>query len=144
MMRPARDFFRWGAQRRMLVAIMAMLVLGLLSGHWIFFGSSLEITPENFSECNGGNTVVHVTWEVGRRYSRPISIYVNNLGSTPQLWYTGDSKGVQDTGEWMRDGTSLILMDAKGREITKRTLESTDCPGAPVASATAPRPASAD
>ncbi len=147
MIRPVRNVFvRWLGQLRVLVPIVALLILGLLSGHRFFFRSSLTITPANFSECDGGSTVVHVVWKVGRMYPRPISIYVDSLGSTPKLWYTGDLQGEQDTGSWMRDGATVILTDANGREIAKRTLESTDCPGAgaPVASATAPRPASAD
>ncbi|TNY25663.1 hypothetical protein [Fulvimonas soli] len=92
------------------------------------------MTPSNFSECGGPNVVAHVKWRASDNPDDPISIYVSSVGQPPKLWYTGAHSGELDTGPWMSDGATLLLQDARGKVLARRTMTSTDCPpGAPVA-----------
>jgi hypothetical protein len=102
-------------------------VLSIMSGcgHSVSF----EVSPAHFFECHGPNTEVHVKWRVPRGVKLPISIYVSRLGREATPWYSsGDRTGEQTTGKWMADGSSLMLRDAHGKVLVRRTITSDDCP----------------
>jgi hypothetical protein len=90
---------------------------------------SFEVSPSHFFECHGPNTVVHVKWRVPARVKLPISIYVSRLGHPPVPWYSSSERaGEQASGKWIADGSSLMLRDAHGKVLARRTITSDDCP----------------
>lgn len=110
-----------------LVALFGALLVLSGCGHSVSF----EVSPMHFLECHGPNTVVQVKWRVPNSIKLPISIYVSRLGHPPVPWYSSSERvGEQATGKWMADGSSLMLRDAHGKVLVKRTITSDDCPKA--------------
>jgi hypothetical protein len=108
-----------------LVALSGALSVLSGCGH----SASLEVSPTHFLECHGPNTVVHVKWRVSRRVKLPVTIYVSRLGHPPVPWYSSSERvGEQDTGDWIADGSSLMLRDGHGKTLVQRTVTSDDCP----------------
>lgn len=91
----------------------------------------LEISPAVFSECNGPNTVVRVTWDATPLTTKPIDLFVHKPGQRPILWRQDAPKGAADTGHWASDGWTVTLVDSHGRLLATRTLESRPCNKAP-------------
>ena len=117
-------------KRRLLSAATRTLVLAavmLAAGCSRFGNSMLQFTPESFSDCKGPNIVVHVSWDATSKTKRNVSIEVYKPGKAPTVWYMGPPKGQRDTGEWMADGSTVRLIDAKGKLLAMRTLTTTPC-----------------
>ncbi len=89
--------------------------------------SMLQFSPASFPECKGPNIVVRVSWDATKKTKKDIRIQVYKPGKTPNIWYMGPPKGQRDTGAWMADGSTMRLLDAKGRLLAMRTLETTPC-----------------
>lgn len=108
-----------------LLAVVAACTLAIYRA----YHAELDIRPSVFSECSGLATTAHVTWRVGVARHGPVSLYIRNVGQPAKLWSTGPRKGQIDTGPWMSDGTTILLMDAEKNVLAKRTMESSDCTG---------------
>jgi hypothetical protein len=87
----------------------------------------LDLNPSHFSECQGSSVAVHVHWLTPQGTAKPVSIYVNRVGSPETLWVSGRASGEADTGSWMSDGSTLSLRDGKGALLARRTVISTPC-----------------
>jgi len=113
---------------------LSLLRLAALSGALLVLSGcgrsvSFEVSPMHFFECHGPNTEVRVKWRVPHRIKLPISIYVSRLGHPPVPWYASSERvGEQTTGVWISDGSSLMLRDAHGKVLARRTVTSDDCP----------------
>lgn len=89
--------------------------------------SMLEFSPASFPECKGPNIVVRVSWDATEKTRKNVRIQVYKPGKTPNTWYMGPPKGQRDTDQWMADGSTMRLLDAKGRLLAMRTMETTPC-----------------
>lgn len=58
-------------------------------------GSSadFQVSPMSFSDCNGPNTAVDVSWEIPDSPQARVNIYVKKIGRPPVLWHSGLAKG---------------------------------------------------
>lgn len=104
-----------------------LAALMLVAGCSRFGNSMLEFSPASFPDCKGPNIIVHVDWDATSRTKQNISIQVYKPGKSPTVWYMGPPKGQRDTGKWMADGSTMRLIDSKGKLLAMRTLETTLC-----------------
>lgn len=106
--------------------LLAAIVLAV--GCSRFGNAMLQFSPASFSDCKGPNIVVHVSWDAMRKTKGPVTILVYKPGRPPVVWMPNVAPaGAHDTGEWMSDGSTMRLVDAKGRLLAMRTLETTAC-----------------
>lgn len=112
-----------------LVSQSVLLVAALLATGCSRVGNSmLEFSPAVFSECEGVNIVAHVRWDATSKTHEPVTLLVYKLGKKPTVWMRNvDPKGAEDTGKWMTDGSTMRLVDAKGRLLAMRTMQTTEC-----------------
>jgi hypothetical protein len=88
----------------------------------------LQFTPASFPECKGPNIVVNARWNATGKTKDKITILVYKPGHAPAIWMSNAAPtGQSDTGEWMSDGSTMRLIDAKGRLLAMRTLVTTPC-----------------
>jgi hypothetical protein len=99
----------------------------LAAGCSRFGNSMLEFTPASFPDCKGPNIVVHVRWNASGKTKDKVTILVYKPGHAPVIWMSAAPKGQGDTGKWMSDGSTMRLIDAKGRLLAMRTLTTTLC-----------------
>jgi hypothetical protein len=118
-------------ERRAFSLTLRILVVAatlLAAGCSRFGNSMLQFSPSSFPECKGTNIVVHVSWNATKKTKGPVNILVYTPGHTPKVWASNAAPtGQQDTGEWMSDGSTMRLVDAKGRLLALRTLVTTPC-----------------
>lgn len=113
--------------RHLLLCLLALSGLLLLL-HSYRHRASFTVSPSHFSLCNGPNIKVDVAWRLPKGTKLPIDIYVSRVGYPAKVWYTSRQRvGEQMTGEWMADGSSLMLHDGHGRLLTRRTITADDC-----------------
>jgi hypothetical protein len=91
------------------------------------------ITPMKYSECLGPNMVAHIHWDMrGTASGQVVFISTYRLGMKPTVVAAGALVGEMDTGEWVTDGTTLMLSDDANHLLARRTIETTDCPTSPI------------
>ena len=88
----------------------------------------LAMTPSSAGACELP-VAVEVQWDVSRLGLDEAKLEFGSLGSTPQLWYAGPSRGSRKTGRWMDDGSTVTLKSKDGVVLAKRTFTTTVCPG---------------
>lgn len=111
-------------------SVLCLLVLSglLLLLYGYRHSVSFTVSPSQYSQCNGPNVRVHVAWKLPRDIKLPITIYVSGVGRPAKAWYSAyERTGEQTTGEWMADGSSLMLRDGHGWLLARRTITSEDC-----------------
>lgn len=90
----------------------------------------LTVTPDRIEQCTSPNVAVQVRWYAPRMPR--VNIYTSKLGEAPQLWLTAGGRGHISTGAWIADGSTVLITDAQGRTLARRTITSVDCgPDAP-------------
>lgn len=94
-------------------------------------GTSLEVKVEKLV-CKGGRgdiAAVRVKWTApeGVKFTR---ISAASSGQEAKTWVEAGASGEQVTGEWVSDGTVLVLHDASTQAVLARvTAEATSCGG---------------
>lgn len=86
----------------------------------------LRITPERIEACERGPIEADVEWLAPGTES--IQIFVYGIGEKPKLWASAASRGRARTGEWINDGTTILLTDDAGKPLARRTIEAAACP----------------
>lgn len=90
--------------------------------------SMLEFSPASFSDCEITNIVVNVRWDATSKTDEPVTLLVYKPGKKPVAWMADLApKGEADTGKWMSDGSTMRLVDAHGRVLAMRTMQTTAC-----------------
>jgi hypothetical protein len=108
--------------------ILVVTATFLAAGCSRFGNPMLQFSPASFPECKGPDIVVHVSWNATGKTKGPVNILVYKPGHAPTVWTSSATpKGQQDTGAWMSDGSTMRLVDAKGRLLAMRTLVTTPC-----------------
>jgi hypothetical protein len=109
----------------------AVLLIGVLAFgvHRARRHSYVVVTPERYSECVGPIIVARIHWDMRGSASGPfVFLSAYRVGMLPTTFWSGPLVGDAVTGDWVTDGTTIILTDQKGRLLAKRTIESVDCP----------------
>lgn len=121
-----RDRLARGRGRLLTLAVAgAVLALGGCSR---FGDSMLEIAPTSFSECEGPNTVVRVTWNATSVvHNGHVRLFVYKPGGRPRLWIEAAPAGSAETGRWASDGWTVTLVGDEDRLLAMRTLQSEPC-----------------
>lgn len=93
---------------------------------------NLTVSPSRIVQCTHPYVAVDVKWSVPRRHS--VRLYVYTVGEAPKLWVEDRNKGESRTGDWVADGTTIMLTDRNGEVLARRTVTSIHCQ--PTSSAT--------
>jgi hypothetical protein len=91
--------------------------------------SELRIVPARVSGCpEMHGAIVSVAWDARRTGVKNVRIALTRPGGGERQWLQGPPAGRRKTGPWAVDGLTFILRDVKGRELARRTIESSPCP----------------
>jgi hypothetical protein len=88
----------------------------------------LELDPAVLSGCpSQRGRVIQVTWDASRATTGRVVIKFAQPGSKPRAWRTELPTGSALTGPWGKDGLTVLLVSAQGRELARRTLVASPC-----------------
>jgi hypothetical protein len=93
-------------------------------------GVTFEVTPLQFRKCDAvkGRTVVNVKWDVTAAGVQYVNVLINSGGAEPTLFTTGKATGERKTGNWVVDGTQIILQNAANKkQLATVTISGQDC-----------------
>ncbi|WP_458071938.1 hypothetical protein [Rhodanobacter sp. BL-MT-08] len=128
-----RTTSQWRLLRSSVLVLLAVALLVAMIHRLRHHHNLVVITPTKYSECLGPNVVAHIQWDLrGTASGQFVFISAYRLGMKPTVVATGALVGKVDTGEWVTDGTTLMLSDDKNHLLAKRTIETTDCPTSPI------------
>ena len=88
----------------------------------------LTMTPSRVSACEMP-VAVEVQWDASMLGLSRVVLEVNNVGTRPRVWLSGESRGSQKTGTWAHDGFTVTLKAMNGVVLGRRTLTTERCPG---------------
>jgi hypothetical protein len=104
-------------------AAVAVLALGGCSR------ASLTLDPAVLPGCAAGHgAVVAVRWDARHVETKFVQVALTRPGGGERGWTRGKSVGGRNTGRWAVDGLTFILRDDHGRELARKTLETSRCP----------------
>lgn len=107
---------------RAAAAVLACLLAGCSD-------ASLELQPAVLSGCTPVKAeVIHVRWDARDAATERVRIEVTRPGGGSRPWTSGPAQGAKDTGAWGSDGLTFVLLAEDGRELARRTLETSPCP----------------
>ena len=93
-------------------------------------GITFEVTPSEFRLCDAdkGHIVAKLSWDVRQAGVRYVDILVSRGGSEPKLFLTGKANGERDTGNWVQDGSELILQNTANKQtLATRKVSGKSC-----------------
>lgn len=91
--------------------------------------ADLAISPDVVSGCTDvRGSVVSVEWDARSSGAKSVRIDLTRPGGGERQWLQGPPAGKRKTGPWAVDGLTFILRDMSGRELARRTVESSACP----------------
>ncbi|KLD64273.1 hypothetical protein [Dyella japonica] len=85
----------------------------------------LVVSPSHIEQCDHPRVEVDVHWWMPRR--RVGTIYIYTVGEAPEPWHEARGRGMARTGDWVADGTTILLTDLDGRVLARRTVTSIRC-----------------
>ena len=91
----------------------------------------LTLRPGGIDRCtdDDGVIAVEVEWNATAANTDGVHLYLSSPGEEEKLWSTTGAVGTGTTGEWMRDGSVVRLVNAHGdQEIASVTLKDVPCP----------------
>jgi hypothetical protein len=89
----------------------------------------LGIEPKTLDLCGGRRAGrVTVSWNIPGMEARTWTIFVSTSGTSRKPWTAGQgSVGSRQTGEWVVDGMTFMLVDKGGRELARATARAKEC-----------------
>lgn len=108
-----------------------LVVVALLTGMALAGCSraSLTLDPAVLPGCAAGHgAVVLVRWDARNVQTKTVQVALTRPGGHERAWTHGKPSGSRQTGRWSVDGLTFILRDDRGRELVRRTLETSRCP----------------
>jgi hypothetical protein len=106
----------------------SLAVAALLAG---CSGSRLDLQPAVLSGCTPGKgVVIHASWDATSAGTDTVQLLVVRPGGGTRPWTRGPARGAKDTGAWGSDGLTIVMLASDGRELARRTIESSPCPEA--------------
>ena len=107
------------------------IALAVLPGLGACSRAILELDPAVVPSCKPGySEIVDVRWDASRSGVEGVSIEVLRPGTASKPWTSGGPTGHKKTGRWGNDGLTFVLRADDGRELARRTIETSPCPGA--------------
>lgn len=91
--------------------------------------ADLTVSPKVVSGCSDvRGSVVSVEWDARSVGAKNVRIVLTRPGGGEHPWMQGPPAGQRKTGPWAVDGLTFVLRDMRGRELARRTVESSACP----------------
>jgi hypothetical protein len=91
--------------------------------------ASLTLDPAVLPGCAlGHGAVIAVRWDAHAIKTKFVQVALTRPGGGERGWTRGKPVGSRNTGRWAVDGMTFILRDDRGRELTRKTLETSRCP----------------
>ncbi len=89
----------------------------------------LTIRPGEIEGCLGPSALIaaDVEWNASSANVDGIHIYIQSPGEEPKLWTTAGPIGKERTGEWLRSGSVIRMLDGSQNELAALMLSSTPC-----------------
>lgn len=118
----------WTGKRKLVAIAVAIATIGAFSALVVRFDRTrarLSATPERMEACQRGPIEVDVTWLAPGNES--VQIFIYGIGDKPKLWARAGWSGKARTGEWINDGTTILLTDAAGKPLARKTFEAATC-----------------
>ena len=91
--------------------------------------ADMTVSPGVVSGCTDGRgSVVSVAWDARSTGAKNVRIVLTRPGSGERPWMQGPPAGQRKTGPWAVDGLTFVMRDMQGRELARRTVETSACP----------------
>lgn len=93
-------------------------------------GVVFEASPNQFRTCDvvNGRAKTTVKWDVTQAGFKYVNVLVVNGDAEPKLFMTGKEAGERETGQWIINGTKLLLEDASSkRKLAEVRFAWTQC-----------------
>jgi len=90
----------------------------------------LTVDPAVVDACTHPDNLaaVNVTWDATAAGTEGIQIFLQDAAGAKKLWSAAGAKGSQETGQWMADGSQVILVNgADSRELGRVGIKFTPC-----------------
>ena len=90
----------------------------------------LTLRPGAIDRCKetDGLAAVEVSWDATAAKTEGVHVFLQNLGEERRLWSTAGAVGKDTTGKWMRDGATVILVNANNdQELARVQLKDVPC-----------------
>lgn len=113
----------WTGRRKLIVTAVVFAILIIAVDH---LRVRFRVTPGRIEACEKSPIEADVAWLA--QGTESVQIFIYGVGEKPKLWLRGGSRGSARTGEWITDGTTLLLTDIAGRPLARRTIEAAACP----------------
>ena len=92
--------------------------------------ASLELDPGVLSGCwvpGKSGQAINVRWDAAALGVDKVRLLVARPGNNARPWTQGAASGERKTGPWASDGLTVILETEDGRELARRTVETSVC-----------------
>ena len=91
--------------------------------------ASLTLDPAVLPGCAAGHgAVVMVRWDARATGTKSVRVALTRPGGAERRWTGGEALGSRRTGRWAVDGLTFVLRDDRGKELLRKTLETSRCP----------------
>ena len=90
----------------------------------------LTLRPGAIDRCTNtdGFVAVEVSWDATAAKTEGVHVFLQNAGEERTLWSTAGAVGKDTTGKWMRDGATVILINATNQqELARVQLKDVAC-----------------
>lgn len=90
----------------------------------------LTLRPGGIDRCadQDGVVSVEIEWNATTANAEGVHVYLQNPGEEAKLWSTAGAVGKDRTGEWMRDGSVVRLVNAgDNQDLATVTLKDVPC-----------------
>jgi hypothetical protein len=97
---------------------------------WVSANRMLKVSREAATTCtkSGSRVSVNVAWDVTPKGIQQVELWLKDFEDGRKLWSLGEKSGKLVTGQWMRDGSQVIVVDpAIPAEVARITLNGLAC-----------------
>lgn len=94
-------------------------------------GTTLEITPNPASFCDGARQVVEVTWDMAAAEPMHLQLWAEDARGKRNLWVASKTMAsTKRTGNWATEGLKFTAVDARGGIVLNTaTIVAAPCAG---------------
>lgn len=91
---------------------------------------ALTLKPGGIDRCktSDGPVSIEVSWNATAFGTEGVHVFLQNPNEERKLWSSAGAVGSERTGEWMQDGSMVILVNAaNGMDIANLTMRDVAC-----------------
>lgn len=91
---------------------------------------ALTLKPGGIDRCktSDGPVSIEVSWDARAFGTEGVHVFLQNPNEERKLWSSAGAVGSEKTGEWMQDGSTVILVNAvNGKDIANLTMRDVAC-----------------